>query len=248
MFSAEYREQARDRLVEKARGDAAIVAAAAVGSSAVGGDRWSDLDLTFAVAEGTMIADVLERWTADVLAEFGAAVLFDLPFQSTIYRVFLFPGALQVDLSFTPAADFGARTPRWALLFGTEVERPQTPPPSPASLFGLGVHHAVRAHICIERGKLWQAEYWLHQLRDEGMTLACLRLGIEPSHGRGFDALPANVQDRFARSLVNQISAASLRPALAIATSLLVEEAAHFPEIDARIAPMLADIRACEQT
>src|SRR6478609_8669198 len=136
MFSAEYREQARERLVEKARGDAAVVAAAAVGSSAVGGDRWSDLDLTFAVAEGTTIAGVLERWTAEILAEFDAAVLFDLPFQSTIYRVFLFPGALQVDLSFTPARDFGARGPRFKLIFGEAVERPFTPPSSPEDIFG----------------------------------------------------------------------------------------------------------------
>jgi hypothetical protein len=46
------------------------------------------------------------------MAKRHAAVhLFDLPFLSSLYRVFLLPGSLQVDLSFTPAAD-SARSDR----------------------------------------------------------------------------------------------------------------------------------------
>jgi hypothetical protein len=242
MFSAEYREAVREQLIDIARNDAAITAAAVVGSSAVGGDRWSDLDLTFAVAEGRSVQDVLKSWTDRVVAEFDAAVLFDLPFLSTIYRVFLFPGALQVDLSYTPAAEFGARGPRFKLIFGEAVERPFTPPSSPEDLFGIGVHHAVRAHICIERSLLLQAEYWLHEVRNQGLSLACCNHGLEPSHGRGFDKLPTNVKQVFAGTLVADVTVEELRRALAIATSGLLREAEQCIAVDERISPMLAEI------
>ena len=242
MFSAEYRERVGEQLIEIARNDAAISAAAVVGSSASGGDRWSDLDLTFAVAEGHSVQDVLKSWTDRVDAEFEAVVLLDVPFLSTIYRVFLFPGALQVDLSFTPASEFGARGPRFKLIFGEAVERPFTPPPSPEDLFGIGVHHAVRAHICIERGLLMQAEYWLHEIRNQGLSLACCRHGLEPSHGRGLDKLPTSVKHAFAGTLVTDITVDELRRALAIATSGLLREAESCIVIDERIGPMLAEI------
>ena len=53
MFTVEERERAQERILELAQADPRIVAGAAVGSLATGGgDRWSDLDLTFGVAEG----------------------------------------------------------------------------------------------------------------------------------------------------------------------------------------------------
>ena len=113
MFSPDERERIREMLIEKARADSRLVAAAAIGASAAEGDRWSDLDLTFAVADGVSVETVLADWTQALLADFDAVVLFDLPFLSTIYRVFLLPGKLQVDLSFTPAAEFGALGPRF---------------------------------------------------------------------------------------------------------------------------------------
>jgi len=180
LFSIEDRERIRGLLTEKARADPRLVAAAAVGSSAVGGDRWSDLDLTFGVADGVPVEEVLAEWTRSVVADLDAAMLFDLPVLSTIYRVFLLPGALQVDLSFTPAAEFGAHGPRFQLLFGETTKYSGAPPPSPDQLFGLGVHHAVRAHICILRGRHWQAEYWIHGARDQALSLACRRFGLEP--------------------------------------------------------------------
>jgi len=230
MFSVEERDRIRDLLVERARSDARLVAAAAIGASAGEGDRWSDLDLTFGVADGVPVETVLADWTGALVAEHGAVVLFDLPFLSTIYRVFLLPGALQVDLSFTPAAEFGALGPRFHLLFGEAVQRPFTPPPSTEYLFGLGVHHAVRAHICIERGRLWQAEYWIHEARDGVLSLACRRRGLEANHGRGFDRLPPDVLDHFSDALVGELTVDELRRALRSATTSLLREAAAIPD------------------
>src|SRR5688572_16809644 len=166
MFSVRDRDRIRDYVLQLAASDARVVAAAVVGSLALdGGDRWSDLDLTFAVADNLPILDVLEDWTRKLVEKFDAAHLFDLPSGASIYRVFLLPGCLQVDLSFTPAAAFGPRGPRFRLLFGKAVDLPQPPPPSASELFGLGVHHAVRARFCIERGRVWQAEYWIRGVR-----------------------------------------------------------------------------------
>jgi hypothetical protein len=72
MFPIEDRERIRDQLIAKARADPLIVAAAVVGSTVTGGDRWSDLDLTFGVARGVPIETVLARWTREVVAEFDA--------------------------------------------------------------------------------------------------------------------------------------------------------------------------------
>src|SRR6266571_4189698 len=111
MFTVEERNRVRKRIIELARVDRRLVAAAYVGSLAEasnGGDRWSDLDVTFAMNDGVSLDEVLADWTRSLVNEFRAVKLFDLPHLSTLYRVFLLPGNLQVDLSFTPRADFRA--------------------------------------------------------------------------------------------------------------------------------------------
>ena len=241
MFGIADRDRVRDRLIERARADPDIAAAALVGSTVTGGDRWSDLDLTFGVAPGVPIEPVLARWTRDVAAEFGAVALFDLAVPPTVYRVFLLPGALQVDLSFSPAAA-SRRSPRFRLLFGEAVERPAPPPPPPEHLFGLGVHHLTHARVCIERGLPLQAEHWIHEARYQALTLACARLGLDTSYGRGFGKLPAEVTGPLAGALARDLSAGELRRALAVAAAGLLREARGMPELVARVRPMLEDL------
>ena len=106
MFSVEQRDSVRQRILRLAEEDGRVVAAAEVGSLAVGGgDRWSDIDLTFGITAGA-VDGVLHDWTQKLDAEFGSIPLIDLVRESTIYRVFLLSGELQVDLSFTPADEF----------------------------------------------------------------------------------------------------------------------------------------------
>lgn len=113
MFTVEQRGQVREKVLAIARADPLVVAGAEIGSMAQGpGDRWSDLDLTFGVLDGIEVADVLDGWTTQLEEEHDAVQLFDVPYLSTIYRVFLFPGSLQVDLSFAPASEFGALGPK----------------------------------------------------------------------------------------------------------------------------------------
>lgn len=243
MFTIQDRNRLRDRILEMADSDPRVVAGAVVGSLALSdGDRWSDLDLTFAVADEFPVLDVLEGWTQTIVEEFEAAHLFDLPSGASIYRVFLIPTCLQFDLSFTPASKFGAIGPKFKLLFGSAVEKPFLQPPSAHELFGYAVHHALRARFCIERGKVWQAEYWISSLRDYALNLACLRRGLPANHARGYDDLPAEVQASFKNSFVTSLERSELLRVLGCVVEGFLQETDEVKELAARVKPQLLEL------
>lgn len=244
MFSIQYRDQVRDFTLHLAETDSRIVAGAVVGSLALNeGDRWSDLDLTFSVADSIPVSDVLEDWTAQLVETFGAVQLFDLPSGTSIYRVFLLPGCLQFDLSFTPAASFGATGPKFKLLFGAAVEKPYYAPPSAHELFGYAVHHALRARFCIERGRYWQAEYWISSARDYALSLACLRRGLPVFHGRGYDQLPADIRNLFIGCFVASLEPDKLFHALRCTIDALLSETDRVHEIARDVEPQLRELQ-----
>jgi hypothetical protein len=243
MFSVEHRDHIRDHVLQRASSDRRVVAGAAVGSLALGGgDRWSDLDLTFAVADEFSIFDVLEDWSRELVAEFDAAHLFDLPSGPSIYRVFLLPGCLQFDLSFTPASKFGATGPKFQLLFGKSVEKPFPQSPAEQELFGYAVHHALRARFCIERGRYWHAEYWISAARDYALSLACRRRGLPASYGRGFDDLPTEAHEAFSGTLVTNLERDELLRALASVIDALLGEADEVRELAMKVEPQLREL------
>ena len=243
MFSIQDRDRIRDRVLQMAATDARVVAGAVVGSLALNeGDRWSDLDLTFAVADDASVGDVLEDWTTSLTAEFEAAHLFDLSAGPSIYRVFLLPGCLQFDLSFTPASKFGATGPKFKLLFGSSVEKPFPQSQSAKELFGYAVHHALRARFCIERGRFWQAEYWISGVRDYALSIACLRRGLPSSNGRGFDALPTEVRDMFRAALVISLEREELLRALGVAIDGLLHETDEVRALAEKVEPQLREL------
>jgi hypothetical protein len=243
VFSVEDRERVRDRVLEWAASDPRVVAGAVVGSLALeDGDRWSDLDLTFAVADNALVDGVLEDWTRKLADEFTAVHLFDLPSGDSIYRVFLIPDCLQFDLSFTPASAFGAGGPKFRLLFGSAVDKPFREPPSAHELLGYAVHHALRARFCIERGRRWQAEYWISGVRDYALDLACLRRDLPAREGRGFDDLPAEVHDAFGAALVRSLDRDELLRALGSAVDALLQETDDARELGPAVAPQLREL------
>lgn len=234
-FTPETRDRARTRVLELARSDPRVIAGAEVGSRALGpGDRWSDLDLTFGLAPGITLKQVLDEWTPVLEQELEAVPLFDLPHLSTLYRVFLLPGALQVDLSCTPGHEFGALGPKFRLLFGAAVERARAEPPTLEYLFGVAVHDAVRARFTIERGRLGQAEYLLGELRHTGLAMACRRRDLDTRYGRGVDELPPGLTARFAGALVCSLDGDELLRALACGIDALLTEAFETPEVRER--------------
>src|SRR5437764_6238152 len=174
VFTAEQRDARRERILRLAEEDERVVAGAVVGSLAVdGGDRFSDVDLTFGIADHVQVAEVLDDWTRTLVDELDAVQLADLERGPTIYRVFLLPDALQLDLSMTPAAQFRPAGPRFRLLFGETVGEARLPtPPAPGDLYGWGVIYALHARSCIARGRLWQAEHYVAAVRDHALSLA----------------------------------------------------------------------------
>jgi hypothetical protein len=227
MFSITYRQAVRSRVLEWALADNRIVAGAVVGSLAHSeGDRWSDVDLTFGVSDATTTTQILSDYTKLLVADFEAISLFDLPRGTSIYRVFLLPGCLQVDLSFTPASDFGAIGPSFKLLFGVAVDKPHLAQQSGQDLLGYAVHHALRARICIERGRLCQAEYWISASRDYALSIACLHRDLPAQYGRGFDELPSDLKVLLNNSLVTALEREPLLRALDRTIDLLLLEGA----------------------
>jgi predicted nucleotidyltransferase len=240
MYSIRDRDRVRDHVLQLARSDTRVVAGAVMGSLAHDeGDRWSDLDLTFAVADGYPVLDVLQDFSRNLVDDFDAAHLFDVPSGTSIYRVFLLSGCLQFDLSFTPASEFGANGPKFRMLFGSSVERPYARPPSAEELFGYAVHHALRARFCIERGRYWQAEYWISGVRDSALSLACRRRDLPARYGRGFDDLPGSVRDTFASALVASLHREDLLRALSRAIEGLLGEVDEVQEFAAKLEPQL---------
>jgi predicted nucleotidyltransferase len=236
MFSAEERDAARAYVLRMASDDSRITAGAVVGSFARGAeDRWSDLDLTFAVADHVPLTDVIGDWTRQLDVALRAVQLWDTRVGSRTYRVFLLPGSLQVDLSFTSASQFRPAGPKFALLFGEAGPTDAPPPPAPGHFFGLGVVQALHARRCIERGRYWQAEQAIGQVRESALSLACLQRGLDPTHGRGFDDLATDTLAPAAATLVASVEPDHLRAALASAVHLLLGQAADVREVAGRI-------------
>lgn len=221
MFTPEDRDRVRATLLERARDDPRITGAALTGSAALGNeDRWSDVDLFLGVRGD--IDDVMEDWTNAV----DAVHHWDLRSGEAVYRVFLLDSGLQVDIAFTPESDFGARAPSFRVVFGEAVEVPPPALPAFADVVGLGWLSVQHAHTRIERGKPWEAAYWIASIRDQTLALACLRLGESPHYSRGVDRLPADVTAPLEETFVASLEPDELRRALRAARRCLLDEIA----------------------
>lgn len=245
MFTIEQRDHLRDYILDIAMSDPRVTGGALTGSMAVGAvDERSDVDVAFGIVEGTSLAAVLDDWTEALDREIGVLHYWDLSFRTSLYRVFLLPGGLELDVGLSPQHDFGPRGPGFRALFGTT--RQQEPsPPNPRFLIGLCWHHVFHARSSIERGKPWRAEYWVSALRDHTLSLACLRLGEEPSEARGVDRLPTAVTEPLSAALVRSLDEEELRRALAAATTAFITELeARDPALCTRLKPLLQEFGA----
>jgi hypothetical protein len=257
VFTVEQRDAVREHLLGLAQADEHVVAGAAVGSLAVDdGDRFSDLDLSFGIADHVPVTEVLNAWTRRLIDQLDAVQLADLQRGPTTYRVFLFPDALQVDLSMTPAAQFRPAGPRFRLLFGATAagtsEGPSPPvvgglfiatPPVAGDLFGWGVIYALHARACIERGRLWQAEHYVGAVRDHALSLFCLDQRLPVVQARGYDDLAAATLARFEGAHVGAVESGALRAALAACVVALMRAGAEarLPHADT-VAQRLAEL------
>ena len=243
MFTVEERDRLRDHVIELAREDPRVVAGAEVGSLSLGGgDRWSDLDLTFGVTDGVALTDVLDDWSEHLAERSEAVRLFDLVAEPAIYRVFLLSDYLQLDISVSPASQYRATSPRFKLLFGEAKESNFREPSSRGDTLGWAVLWSRHARVCIERNQWWQAEYAITHLRYQVMALVSLRLGLPAEYGKGSDLLPPEVRNAFEGALVRSLERNELVRALRTALDALLNEceAAHDDErITERVRQMI---------
>ncbi len=255
MFTVEQRDALREHVMQLAHDDDRVVAGAAVGSLAVDeGDRFSDLDLTFGIVDGVSVHEVLEDWTTRLVGDLDAVRLADLTRGATVYRVFLLPDALQLDLSLTPAASFRPAGRRFRLLFGemaaSEPDAATPPgklfiptPTVPDEIFGWGVIYALHARACIGRGRVWQAEHYVGAVRDHALSLFCLGQGLPAVQARGYDDLAAATLARFEAAHVGAVEPETLRAALAACVVALLRAGAEarLPHADT-VAQRLAEL------
>lgn len=225
MFTPEERGRLSEELIAAAKADGRISGVAITGSASRGAvDRWSDIDLAFGVADPARLREAISAWTDRMYGEHGAVHHFDVTRGSWVYRVFLLRSTLQVDLAFAPAADFGALSPTFRLVSGTSVDLLQAQAPAAEEMIGLGWLYALHSRSCIERGKVWQAEYMISAVRDQALALAALRHGLPATQGRGFDGLPNTVKSEFEGALVRSLDVDELRRAFRAATHCLLLE------------------------
>jgi hypothetical protein len=224
MFTPEERTLLRADLLEHAADDRRITGAAITGSaSAEREDRLSDVDLAFGV-RAAELPDVVSDWTSHMYQRCQAVHHLDIKFGAWLYRVFLLPGTLQVDLAFAPASEFRALGPTFRLVFGTAHEPRHSSPPAPVEIIGLAWLYALHARTCLARHKLWQAEYMISAVRDHALALACLRHDLPTLHGRGIDELPSEITAQFEGSLVRNLDFAELSRAFQVGVRGLLNE------------------------
>ncbi len=233
MYSIEDRNSIQNSIIALAKNDDRITDCAIVGSGSIEQqDVWSDIDLSFGIENGSDISNILEDWNNVMGNEFNAHVLFDLQYKESIYRVYLLPNALQVDLSFTRTEKFGALTDRFRLLFGKNNKREQKLPPDQKTVFGYAVLYALKARSSTERGRIWQANYFLEKLRENLMILKCTIDQLNPFDGRGFDRLPEDFLNKISKSMGTKLTSSELKYSLQLLTKLLINEVKILDKID----------------
>lgn len=249
MFTPADRAALLEELVSYARADDSVTAAALVGSAARGAtDSWSDIDLALRLRPGLTPLEAAERWSAGFGALREAADHFDIRSGPALYRVFLLSNSLQVDLSFWPADSFGSNGEPFALIFGAANPAEVAGQTDLRGTIGWAWLYALHIRSALARGRAWQADQMLNGLRDQIITLACVRHDLPASNGRGVDDLPVRLRTALARTLVSEPDSIRLSAAFRTAVEmLLVELAAVEPGLAVRLqAPLRLMVQDCQ--
>jgi hypothetical protein len=241
VFSETEREELRHQLLERGRHDERISGGALTGSASRNElDRWSDIDLAFGVHDANLLTATLADFTDYMRSAQDAVDTVDVRRDPWIYRVFLLPSTLQVDLAFAPASDFGALASTFKLVFGSARDRRELPGRDPRDVLGYGWLYALHVRSSIARNRPWQALYMLNQMRDQVVMLACLAAGLPASEGRGVDALPLSEKRQLEAAVPRSLVPADLALAFAAAGDALIAQALQVDrELGARLEPVI---------
>lgn len=237
MFTPEEREQIRNELIEVGRNDIRITGGAVTGSASVGKeDQWSDIDLAFGVRDISNVASALSDFSARMYDKYGALHHLDVPSGTWIYRMFILSNTLQVDIAFAPEDDFGPKGPTFKLLFGVAKGGEHPNPPSAEHFIGMAWLYALHARSSIARNKPLQAEYMISAMRDNVLSLACLRQNLPVREGRGVDQLPSDMVTAIGATLARSLDVHEMKRAFQATIFLMIGEVRS---VDPRLAVRL---------
>jgi predicted nucleotidyltransferase len=251
VFTASSRTELKQWLIDTARADGRVTAAAVLGSGARGAeDLWSDIDFAVRLRPGEDPLSVADSWT-DLIAQHEEPVgRMDMWSSGALYRVFLFPDTQQLDVSFWPDDKFAAHGPHFRLLFG-EANEPVVPLcPTPEPLISMAWLYALHARSSLARGRTWQALYMINGMRDYVVQLLCLRHDLPVAQGRGVDDLPTAVTELLRPTHPRSMAPADLQHAFAAITALLISEVQNADHPDtARLRSVLNElVRTADST
>lgn len=242
MFTEADRTEILARLVDHARADPALCAAALVGSGARRTtDRWSDIDLAVGLIRDADPLTVANAWRAHLASEHALVDHLDVWSGAALYRVFLLADSLQIDVSFWPAGQFGSNGEPFELLFGEANDPTGSDGSAAREVIGWAWLQALHARSAIARNHPWQAMQMLDGLRDRVITLACLRHGAPAHQGRGVDQLPVNLLSQIADTLVAAPESDRLAAAFGDLVDLLAREVEDVdPSLAVSLSPTFA--------
>jgi hypothetical protein len=169
---------------------------------------------------------------------------------------FLLQNGLEVDLAFTPSAEFTVWAPvriafdrAGVATRAAETPVAWTPTPDWGGEAGFAWHDVVHACIAANRGKPWQSLFYLQRVRNRTLALASERHGFDAEEFTHVDQLPAAERDPLRASLVADLERSSLLRAINVATQALIEELGRgdWPLADRLAPPLLAYLRASQE-
>jgi len=232
IFSVSDRDATLARVLDLLEADPRIEAAVITGSlGADRADRWSDFDLDAIVAEGAACEEVAAEWVERLYRELPVAHHYETAFGTTLVRGFLLSDGLLVDLAFTPRSDFSVWAPVRVAFDRTGVAtaaaaamEPWSPTPDWRGEAGFAFHDVLHACTAANRGRPWQALYYLQRVRNRTLALASERHGFDSDEFTHVDELPPDERDPLLATLVTDLDRASLLGAIEVATRAFLDE------------------------
>jgi len=225
VFTPEEREELKAALLARASSDDRISGGAVTGSGSIDAlDRWSDVDLAFGVREPDQLAPTLEDFTRFLRGSHGAIDTVDVRRDPWVYRVFLLPNTLQVDVAMAPASHFGPMAPTFKLEFGEARDARDALLPDARELIGYGWLYGLHVRSSIARGRPWQALYMLNSMRDQVVALVELAARLPAREARGIDRAPSEVKEPLEAAIPRSLEADELQRAFAGTTRALLSQ------------------------